>query len=237
VIRKHLIGTGIPGEAEFRWRGEEVTRLEGFSDAVFAFAVTLLVVSLEVPRSFPQLIEVLRGFPPFAACFYLLAIVWRQHVLYFRRYGLQDGRATALNCALLFFVLFYVYPMKFMFVAMFERGAMQENQIRTLFLVFAAGFGAISTIFALLQWHAWRRRQALALNAVERLQTRQTLIHQVAMLLISAAGATLAETISVSWVGLTGFAYLLIPLYYAVAGPLFRRQRRRLLERDSRSDE
>jgi hypothetical protein len=78
-----------------------------------------------VPRSFPQLIQVLRGFLRFAACFYLLANVWRQHVLYFRRYGLQDTPATVLNCALLLFVLFYVS----------------------------------GEIFALLQWHAWRRRQ------------------------------------------------------------------------------
>ena len=27
-----------------RWRGREISRVEGFSDAVFAFAVTLLVV-------------------------------------------------------------------------------------------------------------------------------------------------------------------------------------------------
>ena len=33
-------------------RHHEVTRLEGFSDAVFGFALTLLVVSLEVPNSF-----------------------------------------------------------------------------------------------------------------------------------------------------------------------------------------
>jgi hypothetical protein len=34
----------------FRWRGTEITRIEGLSDAVFAFAVTLPIVSLEVPK-------------------------------------------------------------------------------------------------------------------------------------------------------------------------------------------
>ena len=231
MIRKHLIGAGTPGEAEFRWRGVEVTRLEGFSDAVFAFTVTLLVVSLEVPKTFPQLIEVLHGFLPFAACFYLLAHVWRQHVLYFRRYGLQDTTATVLNCALLFFVLFYVYPMKFMFVKMFEQAAMEEGQIRTLFVVFAGGLGAISVIFALLQWHAWRRRHDLGLDALERLQTKQTLLHHNAMLLISLASATLAEIVPASWVGRTGLFYFVIPVYYFISESIFGRQLRRLAKR------
>ncbi|NIV14887.1 MAG: DUF1211 domain-containing protein [Aliifodinibius sp.] len=43
---------GRVGDQEFRWRGGDVSRMEGFSDAVFAFALTLLVVSLQVPNSF-----------------------------------------------------------------------------------------------------------------------------------------------------------------------------------------
>jgi len=46
----------VPPEKHFRWRGGEITRLEGFTDAVFAFAVTLLVVSLEVLHTFDELI-------------------------------------------------------------------------------------------------------------------------------------------------------------------------------------
>jgi uncharacterized membrane protein len=230
MVRKHLIGAGKPGEADFRWRGEEVTRLEGFSDAVFAFAVTLLVVSLEVPKTFPQLMEVLRGFVPFAACFYLLVNVWRQHVQYFRRYGLQDTTATVLNCALLFFVLFYVYPMKFVFVKAFEHAAMDDIEVRTLFVVFAGGLGAISVIFALLQWHAWRQRQDLGLNALECLRTKQTLLNHSAVFLISLAGAALTVTVPVTWVGRVGFFYFVIPVYYFIAESIFGRQRRSLAQ-------
>ena len=47
----------------FRMRGREVTRLEGFSDAVCGFALTLLVFSFDVPRTFDNLMNAIRGFP------------------------------------------------------------------------------------------------------------------------------------------------------------------------------
>jgi hypothetical protein len=99
----------------FRWRGGEITRIEGFSDAVFAFAVTLLVVSLEVPKTFDELIGAMRGFVTFAICFALLTQVWYDQNRFFRRYGLQDVYTIFLNLLLMFTVLFYVYPLKFMF--------------------------------------------------------------------------------------------------------------------------
>ena len=46
MLREKLIEHHNPGT--FRWRGGEIARIEGLSDAVFAFAVTLLIVSLEV---------------------------------------------------------------------------------------------------------------------------------------------------------------------------------------------
>src|SRR5450755_1935465 len=99
----------------FRMRGRDVTRLESFSDAVFGFALTLLVVSLDVPKTFADLATTMRGFPAFALCFMFLALIWNGHYKFCRRFGLDDGAARFLTCVMLFLVLFYVYPLKFLF--------------------------------------------------------------------------------------------------------------------------
>ena len=39
-------------------RGHVVTRIEAFSDAVFAFAIALLIVALEVPKTYKALMGV-----------------------------------------------------------------------------------------------------------------------------------------------------------------------------------
>src|SRR5438270_11890404 len=96
----------------FRVRGREVTRLESFSDAVFGFALTLLVVSLDVPKTFADLTAMLRGFPAFAICFLFLALIWHNHYRFCRRYGLDDTTTVVLTCVMLFLVLFFVYPLK-----------------------------------------------------------------------------------------------------------------------------
>src|SRR5262249_12732249 len=99
----------------FRMRGREGTRLESFSAAVFAFALTLIVFSLEVPKSFADLIGVMRGFPAFALCFPLLATIWNTHYKFSRRYGLDDTITRFLTCVLIFIVLFFVYQLMFVF--------------------------------------------------------------------------------------------------------------------------
>src|SRR5579872_6252727 len=103
-----------------RWRSHEPTRLETFSDAVFAFAVTLIIVSLEVPKSFDELFETMKGFVAFGACFGILFLIWNSQNIFFRRYGLVDAYTTFLNGVLLFLVLTYTYPLKFLFTLLFS---------------------------------------------------------------------------------------------------------------------
>jgi uncharacterized membrane protein len=228
MIRRHLVSSHTRGEPGFRWRGGEVTRLEGFTDAVFAFAVTLLVVSLEVPKTFPELFAAMHGFLAFAVCFALLANVWYEHYRFFRRYALESPWLVFLNCALLFFVLFYVYPLKFLFTALFDRSEITPPDARALFTIWSLGYAAVFTVFALLYLHAWRMRAALELTPVEAMRTRVSLSDQIAMVVIALLSTLLARTLPDRYLGMAGNIYVAVPIYFTIAHSIAGRRERQL---------
>ena len=218
-------------EPGFRPRGKEVTRLESFSDAVFAFAVTLIVVSLEVPRSFDELRERLASFPAFFFCFALLAQVWYHHYRYFRRYGLQDLRTIILNFVLLFVVLFYVYPLKYTFTGMFgaRDPTLTADGLRLVFVLYGVGTIAVFGTLALMYANALRFRQVLALSPLEVFDTRSAVIAHLACGSVAIVSITLACTVPDRWIGLlAGFSYCLLGPVMTVQGMVRGTQRRKL---------
>ena len=82
-------------------RKHRISRLEEFSDAVFGFALTLLVITTSVPRSYDDLVRTLEGIPAFACCFALLVWIWHEHDSFFERYPLQDGLTVFLTLTIL----------------------------------------------------------------------------------------------------------------------------------------
>src|SRR5215210_9555834 len=119
MISERLMRKEPAVKNDFRLRGlGEVSRVEALSDGVIAFAITLLVVSLEVPRTFDDLLVTMRGFLAFAITFAMLFHVWLVQYKFFRRYGLTDNFTIWLTALLLFVVLFYVYPLKFVWTFM-----------------------------------------------------------------------------------------------------------------------
>jgi uncharacterized membrane protein len=227
-------------EKDFRWRGSEMTRAEAFSDAVFAFAVTLLVVALEVPHSFSDLMQAVRGFGGFAVCFSLLVLVWSKHTDYFRRYGLQTTWSIFLNCSLLFLVLFYVYPLKFLFGLLFGmmlHGRVPEitqAEIPALMILYGLGFAAIFLVLALMYVHAFRLRSVLELNEVEEYITRREIINQSAMVCFGLTSATLAAVLPVRISGLAGWIFAGIGIYHWIAGSIMGKRQKLLIEKLNR---
>jgi uncharacterized membrane protein len=201
---------GLLPELYFRWRSGEITRLEAFCDVVFGFALTLLVVSLEVPRNYSELMEAMRAFIPFAACFAQLIMIWRAHYRFSRRYGLEDPYTVFLNIVLLFLVLFYVYPLKFVFTQLFASLNGQQvvigfHEASVLMRIYAAGFAAVFALFALMYAHAYKLRRELELNTLEELQTRGAIQENIITASVGAISFGLAFK-NPGWAGWWFFA-------------------------------
>ena len=226
---------GLLPEIYFRWRAGEITRLEAFCDVVFGFALTLLVVSLEVPRNYGELLAAMRGFVPFAACFAQLILIWRGHYKFSRRYGLEDPYTVFLNVVLLFLVLFYVYPLKFVFTMLFAAitgnetiGAgigMHEGSV--LMRIYAGGFAAVFTIFALMYAHAYKLRNELGLNPVEVLETRFAVQESV----LTAAVGAISFGLAYIHPGLAGYWFFVLGPLLGIHGAISGKRARQLAEK------
>ncbi len=244
MLREKLVQKEFGKPTEFRWRGREISRIEGLSDAVFAFAITLLVVSLEVPKTFNELAETMRGFGAFAICFALLFSVWFNHYKYFRRYGLQDTTTVVLSGALLFVVLFYVYPLKFLFTLLIGRftggtgevrlpngnveAVIEGDQGSSLMLIFNVGYLAVFAVFVLLFWHAYRKRHELGLDELEVFDTRNS----IQEMLLNCGVALLSTAVVLfggpKYAGLAGLVYMLTGVAMGTNGTIMGRRRRRM---------
>jgi uncharacterized membrane protein len=197
--------------------GREVSRVEGFSDAVFGFALTLLVVSLEVPESFADLKAILVGFVPFALMFALICWIWYEHYAFFRRFDAEDPLTIALNCVLLFIVLFFVYPLKFVFMNVVnmmsgQHVAFRDMSVvdnRLLLTVYSAGFVGIMLVFVLLYWNVYRKREALQLTPEEVFEARVGARTHALSVGVGLVSLVLAWTLPVNLFWIAGPVYAL----------------------------
>ena len=222
-------------EDDFRWRGEGVSRLENLSDIVFAFAVSFLVASAEVPGTFAELAESLVGFVAVAFGFAVLLLIWQGHYTFFRRYGLEDVRTIWLNAVPLFLILF-VYPLRF--VATFSSdlalgrfaswtdvaAVLSLAQIPALQTVYSGGYAAVFGVFALLYRHAGRQAEALGLSPVERVLTAERVALGVTHVGVALAAIALAFALPTRLSFLSFYTYVLLwPVVHVVRRPYQRR--------------
>jgi len=128
---------------KFRHRSEELLRIEALSDAVFAFSVSLLVALLEVPQTFSELKDIIYTAIPFFATVAIIFLLRYQQYVFFRHYALNDLRIILINLFYLAVILFYVYPLKFLFsllltswigIDLFPRATAKGLQLNSIFM-------------------------------------------------------------------------------------------------------
>ena len=244
MVRTSLQKTRLGKKDDFRWRGGEVMRIEAFSDAVFAFSVTLLVVSLEVPKTFGELQTAMLGFVAFAFSFTLLIWIWYNHYVFFRRYGLQDPYTVVFNALLLFVVLFYIYPLKFLTTLVADsfmgsaltapdtagqaKPMIEPGQSATLMVVYGIGFLMVFFCFSLLYLHAYRQRFELELNATEVFDTVTELQSHLLYSSVGVLAVVVALLIANTHAFLSSLPYWLIGPIMAIHGSSRGKKRRAL---------
>jgi len=210
----------------FRWRGEGVSRLEGLTDAVFAIVLALLFLRNHPPGSFEDLLAAMKSLVPFAAMFAIIAYVWVESWLFSRRYALRDGWTMFLQLVLLFLLLYYAYPLKFLFTLLsvmvfgpigettrqtMMAGVEPAQAIQTLFIIYGIGYGSIFGLLALLYRRAAKLHEQLGLNEVELFLTRGAMRQN----LLQVGFATVSVTLAVIGVDYGGPGWV-----YACIGPV-----------------
>lgn len=178
----------------FTVRGEEGSRLQSLSDGVFALAIAMLLISGSVPKTFQELTNFVWDAIPFAVCITFVYWIWSSQVIFFLRYGIQNGAIIFLNYCLLFFVLFYVYPLKFLMSWLLSyygyaigsvlidpaymqyayemKNVITFNEMPWLMIIYGLGFSFIFFIFHRMHKHVLKHKEALHLSPFEELVTK-----------------------------------------------------------------
>lgn len=211
----------LRGERYFRWRGRDVTRLENLSDIVFALSLTLIVASA-VPATFRELTALWREAIAVAASFALILLIWSKHHAFFRRYDLEDGFTIMVNSVILFLIMIFAYPLKFLatflvnyFTGYYQSGeqvqtVMTLGDVPIMLAIYASGYALVFGLFALLYAHALRRGDILDLSESERIMTRLEVEQGIASIAVSALAILLAFTLPSGWSTMAGGAYFVI---------------------------
>ena len=235
----------------FKLRGKDHTRIEGLSDGVFAIAIALLLISSDIPETFDDLMIFMYDFVPFAATITLLMLLWYEHYTFFIRYGLKDATTVFINTILLFLILFYVYPLKFLFKTLFQlfSGLFTGNNDQlerlfsetilpedtsTLMIIYGLGAALIFLTFTLLYSYALRKKESLQLNAFEIFQTRSSINVNIISGLIPLGSVLIAATgiggsNNFTFAGMFYWSYsIFLPLYFSLY--YFKKRKKRFPE-------
>jgi len=186
-------------------------RLDNFTDAAFAFAVTLLVIGgAGAPANSAQLLQALREVPAFAIGFAIIALFWLGHVRWRSLRGEGDRRSVLLTLLLVFLVLIYVQPLRAMAAAAAiwstGQGRGFAGDVAGMFAVYGTGFVAMSLTLVALFSDALRNPD---LDAAGRAQARGERAIWLILVATGIASVLISFTRHGMWAGML---YATLPL-------------------------
>ena len=162
-------------------------RIVGLSDGIFALAIAILLIASNVPTNFEELMAFVYDIPPFGICIIFIYWIWTEQKKVFQSYNIFDSKMNLLNMLLLFFVLIYVYPLKFLmkwivtFFSSLLGGTIQTDYINLqamipmaklphLMVIYSIGFICIFSCLFLMHQHGLSKKQELDLSPLQLLQ-------------------------------------------------------------------
>jgi uncharacterized membrane protein len=215
-------------------RGAQPTRLETFVDAAFAFALTMLVISVDaIPRSYAELNDALLRVPAFAASFAITVMFWHGHYRWSRSYGVEDTASVVLSLVLVFLVLVFLYPLRLMMSGALnamtggllpsELTITEVSHARTFFGVYGLAFALMSSVLLALNARVLRLPFSPPLAAAERVRARVEVEVWAILSAMGTASAVLAILMPPRLLAVAGWMFASLAIIMPVMGRRWKR--------------
>lgn len=213
-----------PTEKGFRLRGINMTRIDVFVDAAFAFAITMLVISFDsIPQNFSEMVIAIKNIPAFIASVVQLVWIWHTHNIWSKRFGLDNGMTVILSTSLLIVVLIYIYPLRIMnqgMMNLFTNSYLPNDfnlesieELSMMFIFLGVGFFAFCVLFVCFNRYAISLKNQLRLNELEIYETKTLEIIWIGASAIALLCIVLASVLSDDLVKLSGFSLFLFAFW------------------------
>ncbi|MBA3864908.1 MAG: DUF1211 domain-containing protein [Solirubrobacterales bacterium] len=143
-------------------------RVEAFSDGVFAIAITLLVLQINVPESGSgehlarALISEWPSYAAYATSFFTIGIIWINHHVMIRRLEIVDHSILIWNLVLLMCV--GLLPFTTALMAAYLKGSEGEALAAA---VYSGSFLVMTLVFAATNHHVLFRKSELLIDEVD----------------------------------------------------------------------
>jgi uncharacterized membrane protein len=144
--------------------GRELDRIVNFSDAIFAIAITILVLDIRLPDNLSPTelpVQVLGLGPKYLSyliSFLVLAVYWQAHHRVFKPIAGYDGTLVWLNILFLMAVAFLPFPTSLL-------GEYGREQVSVV--IYAANAAVASLLLVTISWYATSGHRLVAPDLVD----------------------------------------------------------------------